>query len=109
MRELETGRSIGLLVDQRVDSGVPVPFFGIEEQGVGNYLKSYMRPTLIMLPFNIISELSRTLALQGTRESLDLRASYHSLPTLRLDVDRLQAEAILPDHAIDAFVAAPAG
>ena len=31
MRELETGRSIGLLVDQRVDSGVPVPFFGIDK------------------------------------------------------------------------------
>ncbi|MBA3024248.1 MAG: F0F1 ATP synthase subunit A [Sideroxydans sp.] len=42
---------------------VAVPLFGIEEQGVGNYLKSYMKPTFIMLPFNIISELSRTLAL----------------------------------------------
>ena len=42
---------------------VAVPFFGIEEQGVGGYLKSYAEPTIIMLPFNIISELSRTLAL----------------------------------------------
>ncbi len=42
---------------------VAVPFFGIEEQGVRNYLKSYAKPTFIMLPFNIISELSRTLAL----------------------------------------------
>ena len=42
---------------------VAVPFFGIEEQVMGNYLKSYARPTFIMLPFNIISELSRTLAL----------------------------------------------
>ena len=42
---------------------IAVPFFGIEEQGVGNYLKSYVKPTFIMLPFNIISELSRTLAL----------------------------------------------
>jgi len=42
---------------------VAVPFFGIEEQGVGGYLKSYVKPTVIMLPFNIISELSRTLAL----------------------------------------------
>ena len=42
---------------------VAVPFYGIEEQGVGSYLKSYMKPTFIMLPFNIISELSRTLAL----------------------------------------------
>ena len=42
---------------------VAVPLFGIEEQGLGGYLKSYTEPTVIMLPFNIISELSRTLAL----------------------------------------------
>jgi F-type H+-transporting ATPase subunit a len=42
---------------------VAVPLFGIEEQGVGGYLKSYAQPTAIMLPFNIIGELSRTLAL----------------------------------------------
>lgn len=42
---------------------VAVPFFGIEEQGVVNYLKTYTEPTIIMLPFNIISEISRTLAL----------------------------------------------
>ncbi|MEO8340298.1 MAG: F0F1 ATP synthase subunit A [Nitrospirota bacterium] len=42
---------------------VAVPLFGIEEQGVLGYLKSYTKPTFIMLPFNIISELSRTLAL----------------------------------------------
>ncbi len=42
---------------------VAVPLFGIEEQGVGGYLKSYTQPTVIMLPFNVISELSRTLAL----------------------------------------------
>jgi F-type H+-transporting ATPase subunit a len=42
---------------------VAVPLFGIEDQGIGGYLKSYTEPTIIMLPFNIISELSRTLAL----------------------------------------------
>jgi F-type H+-transporting ATPase subunit a len=42
---------------------VAVPFFGIREQGLGGYLKSYVEPTFIMLPFNIISEVSRTLAL----------------------------------------------
>jgi F-type H+-transporting ATPase subunit a len=42
---------------------VAVPFYGIEEQGLGAYLKSYVEPTIVMLPFNIISELSRTLAL----------------------------------------------
>ena len=42
---------------------VAVPLFGIAEQGVGGFLKSYVQPTFIMLPFNIISEISRTLAL----------------------------------------------
>jgi F-type H+-transporting ATPase subunit a len=42
---------------------VAVPLFGIEDQGLGGYLKSYLEPTVIMLPFNIVSELSRTLAL----------------------------------------------
>ena len=42
---------------------VAVPLFGIMEQGLGGYLESYVEPTVIMLPFNIISELSRTLAL----------------------------------------------
>ena len=42
---------------------VAVPLFGIREQGLGGYLKSYLQPTFIMLPFNLISELSRTLAL----------------------------------------------
>ena len=42
---------------------VAVPLFGVEEQGLWSYLKSYAEPTVIMLPFNVISELSRTLAL----------------------------------------------
>jgi F-type H+-transporting ATPase subunit a len=42
---------------------VAVVFFGIAEQGVWGYLKSYLKPTFIMLPFNIISEFSRTFAL----------------------------------------------
>lgn len=42
---------------------VAVPMFGIEESGLGEYLHAYLKPTVIMLPFNIISELSRTLAL----------------------------------------------
>jgi len=42
---------------------VAVPLFGIAERGLGAYLKSYAQPTFIMLPFNIISEMSRTLAL----------------------------------------------
>jgi F-type H+-transporting ATPase subunit a len=40
-----------------------VPLFGIADQGLGGYLKSFVQPTVIMLPFNIIGEMSRTLAL----------------------------------------------
>ncbi|HVZ97200.1 MAG TPA: F0F1 ATP synthase subunit A [Chitinophagaceae bacterium] len=42
---------------------VAVPVFGIAESGVAGYLKTYLQPSVIMLPFNIISEFSRTLAL----------------------------------------------
>jgi F-type H+-transporting ATPase subunit a len=42
---------------------IAVPLFGIAESGLGVYLKSYLKPTFLMLPFNIISELSRTLAM----------------------------------------------
>ncbi len=40
-----------------------VPIFGISESGIIGYLKHYVQPTAIILPFRIISELSRTLAL----------------------------------------------
>jgi F-type H+-transporting ATPase subunit a len=42
---------------------VAVPIFGIVDQGIGGYLRTYIEPTFIMLPFNVISEVSRTLAL----------------------------------------------
>ena len=42
---------------------IAVPLFGIEGQGLASYLRSYTKPTILMLPFNIISELSRTMAL----------------------------------------------
>ena len=42
---------------------VAIPLYGIREQGLGGYLQSYLKPTPIMLPFNIIGEFSRTLAL----------------------------------------------
>jgi F-type H+-transporting ATPase subunit a len=42
---------------------VAVPLYGIQEQGLGGYLRTYIKPTFLMLPFNLISEISRTLAL----------------------------------------------
>ena len=40
-----------------------VPVFGIASSGLGAYLKEYIKPSPVMLPFNLIGELSRTLAL----------------------------------------------
>ena len=42
---------------------VAVPVFGISRQGLGQYLRQYLQPSIVMLPFNVIGELSRTLAL----------------------------------------------
>lgn len=42
---------------------IAVPIYGIKEQGLGGYLRSYLKPAPLMLPFNIIGEFSRTLAL----------------------------------------------
>lgn len=42
---------------------VAVPVFGIRESGLSAYLSSYLKPSVAMLPFNVIGELSRTLAL----------------------------------------------
>jgi F-type H+-transporting ATPase subunit a len=42
---------------------VAVPLFGITQQGLGSYLKISLKPSPFMLPFNILGEVSRTLAL----------------------------------------------
>jgi F-type H+-transporting ATPase subunit a len=42
---------------------IAVPVYGIASRGVGSYFANYIKPTPIMLPFNIIGELSRTVAL----------------------------------------------
>lgn len=42
---------------------VAVPLYGVSQLGLGTYLRQYAQPTPVMLPFNIIGELSRTLAL----------------------------------------------
>lgn len=42
---------------------VAVPLYGIGSEGPVNYLRHYVKPTWLMLPFNVIGEISRTLAL----------------------------------------------
>ena len=42
---------------------VAVPLFGVAQEGLAGYLKHYIEPSPFMLPFHVIGELSRTLAL----------------------------------------------
>ena len=42
---------------------IAVPLFAIRQRGVTGYLRNYIRPTVFMLPFNVIGEISRTIAL----------------------------------------------
>jgi F-type H+-transporting ATPase subunit a len=42
---------------------VAVPTYGIARLGAGRYFRQYTQPSVLMLPFNIIGEVSRTVAL----------------------------------------------
>jgi F-type H+-transporting ATPase subunit a len=42
---------------------ISVPAFGIRRMGLRGYLHHYLSPTVFMLPFHVISEFSRTIAL----------------------------------------------
>lgn len=42
---------------------VAVPIYGIADNGLRGYLRHYITPTPYMAPFNIIGEISRTIAL----------------------------------------------
>jgi len=42
---------------------IAVPLFSIGEQGVRKYMRTYLQPTPLMLPFNLVGEASRTIAL----------------------------------------------
>ncbi|MCF7989607.1 MAG: F0F1 ATP synthase subunit A [Thiohalocapsa sp.] len=42
---------------------IAVPLYGVLQQGPLGYLRHYVKPTPLMLPFNLIGEFSRTLAL----------------------------------------------
>ncbi len=54
---LSTTVALGICV------GVAVPIYGIQSQGIVRYLQQYLQPTWIMLPFNIIGEISRIISL----------------------------------------------
>ncbi|MGE4491902.1 MAG: F0F1 ATP synthase subunit A [Syntrophotalea sp.] len=42
---------------------VAVPLWGIQRRGLAGYLRLYIKPSVFMLPFNLMGEVSRTLAL----------------------------------------------
>lgn len=42
---------------------IAVPLFGIRDRGILGYLKTYVEPSFVMLPFHIITEITRTFAL----------------------------------------------
>jgi len=82
-----------------------VHWFGIKTHGLKNYLRHYLSPTPILLPFHIISEFTRTLALAirlfGNIMSLDMAAVL-----VLLVAGLLVPVPILMLHIIEALVQA---
>jgi len=80
-------------------------WFGIRSQGLSNYLQHYLRPSPIMLPFHIISEITRTIALAirlfGNMMSLEMTALL-----ILLVAGFLAPIPILMLHIIEALVQA---
>jgi F-type H+-transporting ATPase subunit a len=55
--KLETPAALALIVF------FSVHYFGVRARGIGGYLASFAKPKLIMLPLNILSEVTRTFSL----------------------------------------------
>lgn len=55
--------SLSTTVALAISVFISVPVFGIAERGFWKYLKTYIEPKFFMLPLNIISEISRSIAL----------------------------------------------
>ena len=82
-----------------------VHWFGIKTLGLKNYLHHYLTPSPILLPFHIISEFTRTLALAirlfGNMMSLEMAAML-----ILLVAGFLAPIPILMLHIIEALVQA---
>jgi F-type H+-transporting ATPase subunit a len=57
--KLETPAALALIVFSAVH------YFGVRAQGLRGYLASFAKPKLIMLPLNIVSEVTRTFSLMA--------------------------------------------
>jgi F-type H+-transporting ATPase subunit a len=71
-RDLSATSALAILVF------LSVHWFGIRAQGFRNYLRHYLSPSPILLPFHLISEVTRTIALAvrlfGNMMSLEMAA-----------------------------------
>jgi F-type H+-transporting ATPase subunit a len=98
-RDLSATSALAILVF------LSVHWFGIRTQGVKSYLRHYLKPSPIMLPFHIISEITRTIALAvrlfGNMMSLEMTALL-----ILLVAGFLAPIPILMLHIIEALVQA---
>jgi F-type H+-transporting ATPase subunit a len=82
-----------------------VHWYGIRIQGIKNYLSHFLRPSPILLPFHIVSEITRTVALAvrlfGNMMSLEMAALL-----VLLVAGFLAPVPILMLHIIEALVQA---
>ena len=99
MRDLSATTALALVVF------LSTHWFGIRIQGVKNYLRHYLRPSPILLPFHLVSEVTRTVALAvrlfGNIMSLEMAALL-----ILLVAGFLAPVPILMLHVIEALVQA---
>ena len=98
-RDLSATAAIAFLVF------LSVHWYGIRIQGVKNYLLHYLKPSPILMPFHLLSEITRTIALAvrlfGNMMSLEMVALL-----ILLVVGFLAPVPILMLHIVEALVQA---
>jgi F-type H+-transporting ATPase subunit a len=98
-RDLSATAALAILVF------LSVHWFGVRDQGLRGYLRHYLSPSPILLPFNLISEITRTVALAvrlfGNIMSLEMAALL-----ILLVAGFLAPVPILMLHIVEALVQA---